>query len=135
MNPPHSARNRALSLLRGTLAALLSLSLLLAGCTTLRTTSVPSGQAGEKPAIKVGSHIVAHTRDGQAHAFKVTAIEPTAFVGEHEKVSFEAITQLEVKKIEPVGTTILVVSGVALVVIIAAAASGGIAFMPGGPVM
>ncbi len=135
MNLSHPTQSVPLRFLRGSLAALLSLSLLLSGCTTLRTTALPAAGGAEGSQVKVGDSIVAHTGDGRAHAFKVTAIEPTAFVGKDDRVNFADLTKLEVRRIEPVGTTFLVIGGVALAAIIIVAASGGIAFMPSGPVM
>ena len=134
MNKTHPTRSHPISVLRGILAALLSLSLLLSGCTTLRTAALPSAPAGEKHEVKVGNTIVARTRDGHTQEFKVTAIEPGTFVGEHQRVNFDDITQLGVRQFEPVGTTFLVVGGLALVVVIIAAASGGVAFTTG-PIM
>ncbi len=124
-------------------AMLTIVSVLLSGCTTLRSVPLPAaGQPGQAVTVKVGDDVQVQLKSGEALAFKITAIEPDALVGKKAqnggdvRTRFQDMTGLRVKRVDPVRTGAAVLGGAAVLAVVAllvAAASGGIAFMPAGP--
>lgn len=106
---PRQTPPRLLSRLRGALALVLSVSVLLSGCTTLTTIPVPAPNA--PVAVNPGDKVVAHTHAGQKLEFTVKRIEPTALVGEHTRVEFADIAKLEVRRPDEDKTVILFTVG------------------------
>lgn len=86
--------------------------------------------------MRVGDSIEAHLKDGGLAVFEVTSIESDAFVGAKQRVEFAQIAELRVRHVSPAKTAGLagvVIVGTAFVVVIVAAATGQIAFMPAAP--
>lgn len=112
-------------------AALVSASLLLTGCTTMQSVPVPR-QSGEPPAVHVGDQVEVQTKQGRTLAFQVTQIETAALIGKDVRVNFRDIAGLQLKRVDKTrtGATIITVGLLTGLVILL---SHGVAFMPSGP--
>ncbi|HSC08640.1 MAG TPA: hypothetical protein VLD59_17580 [Steroidobacteraceae bacterium] len=86
------------------------------GCTSMQTVPMPGKQV---PAVAVGEKVSVTTVDGQKLAFKVTAIEPDALVGNGIRVRYQDIAKLEVRRHDrnETGTVVAVVGGALVVAI------------------
>lgn len=128
---------------RSIVAMLTGVSVLLSGCTTLRSVPLPAaGQPDQVVTVKVGDNVQVQLKSGEALAFIITAIEPDALVGkkaqsgDEVRAKFQDMTDLRVKRVDPVRTGVAVLGGAAVLavaILLVAAATGGIAIMPGGP--
>jgi hypothetical protein len=110
---------------RSIVAMLLGVSVLLSGCTTLRSVPVPApGQSSQTVSVKVGDKVEVQTKSGEKLAFTVTAIEPEALVGKAKeavnemRVRYQDIASLQVERVDKVRTTVAVV---AIIVVLAGA--------------
>jgi hypothetical protein len=90
--------------------------LVLTSCTTLQTVPVPSGTPPALPAIAVGDHVIVVTKSSQRKSFTVTAVEPDALVGKHERVAYTDMASLEVERFRK-GATIVTVVAIVLAVL------------------
>ncbi len=129
LSPPPAAVWRPL------LALLTALSILLAGCVSMRSVPLPApGQPAASVAVKVGDQVQVQTRSGETCEFKVTAVESDALVGKDRRVRFEDMSGLQVKHLDKLrtgGAVAATTLGVVLVAVLIVMASGGIAFMAG----
>jgi hypothetical protein len=93
---------------------------LVTSCTTLDHVSIPGAETSAAvPAVKVGNSVVVTTKSGEEKTFKVTAVEPDALAGKHERVLYADMASLSVKRGDKAATTIavaLVILGVLIVV-------------------
>ena len=65
-------------------------SVLLSGCTTLRSVPLPApGQPSQTATVKVDDNVQVQLKSGEKLAFKITAIEPDALVGKDVRVKFQ----------------------------------------------
>jgi hypothetical protein len=123
--------------IRSVVTVSLVLGVLSSGCTTFRSVPVPApGPPGPAAAVQVGDEVHARLRNGEQLAFTVTAIEPDTLVGKDVRVKFQDMGSLQVKRFAPVRTGGAVIGGAATILLVAflvVAATGGMAFMPGGP--
>jgi len=101
----------------------------LSGCTSLRTTPLP-GAPGQTPAIRLGDDVRVQTKTGQTSNFKVTAVEPDALAGTGVRIKYDDMAGLQVRQLDALKTTLLVVGVVAVAVVGAGMASGF-----GGPIL
>ncbi len=111
------AKPRTAPVIRLVIATLLSASLLLSGCTTMRSVAVPApGQTGV--AVQVGDHLEVQTKAGQTLTFTVTQIEPDAFAGKDVRVKFDDISGLQVRRIDQRRSAAAATGVVAVVLIV-----------------
>jgi len=118
-------------------------SVLLSGCTTLRSAPLPApGQPGQALTVRVGDDVQVQLKSGEELVFRITAIELDALIGKkaHKggevRAKFQDMTSLRVKRVDPVRTGAAVLGGaaaLAVVTFLVVLVSGGIAFMPAGP--
>jgi len=94
---------------------------LLSACTTVQQL-----QSSDLPQltslVKVDDTVTCTMRDGSTTTIKVTAIEPDALIGDHQRVSVANITQAEITRLD---TTKSVLLGLVVVAGVAAAVGGG----------
>ncbi len=102
-------------------AAIISVALLFAGCTSMQTVS-PSGLGNLTAVVRVDDQVDCTLADGTHARFTVTAVEPAALVSGTRRVAAADIVQLEVKRVDAVKTAGVVV-GVAGVAALSAAAA------------
>jgi hypothetical protein len=120
-----SARGRHIPGLRRAVAMLAGVSVLLAGCVSLKNVPPPvPGQPAQAQAVKVGDKVQVLTQRGETYVFTVTAVETGALVGKVEatakevRVPFPDIASLKVERVDAVRTslagvgTILIIAGV-----------------------
>jgi hypothetical protein len=123
MNPNHKHHPKISRLLGG---LKLSLSVLMAGTLLSACTTVQYLQSSDLPQltslVKVDDTVTCTMRDGSTTTIKVTAIEPDALIGDHQRVSVANITQAEIKRLD---TTKSVLLGLVVVAGVAAAVGGG----------
>ena len=86
------------------------------GCTSMQSVPMPGKQV---PAVAVGEKVSVTKVDGQKLAFKVTAVEPDALVGQGVQVRYQDIAKLEVRRHDrnETGTVVAVVGGALVVAI------------------
>ncbi len=93
---------------------------LVTSCTTLDHVSIPGAETSAAvPAVNVGNSVVITTKSGEEKTFKVTAVEPDALAGKHERVLYADMASLSVKRGDKAATSIavaLVILGVLIVV-------------------
>jgi hypothetical protein len=93
---------------------------LVTSCTTLDHVSIPGTETSAAvPAVQVGDSVLITTKAGKEKSFKVTAVEPDALAGKHERVLYADMASLSVKRGDKAATTIavaLVVLGVLIVI-------------------
>ena len=104
-------------------ALLLSLVMFLTGCTSLRTTPLP-GAPGQSQAIRLGDDVRVQTKTGQTSSFKVTAVEPDALAGTGVRIKYDDMAGLQVRQLDALKTTLLVVGLVAVGVVAAGVTAG-----------
>ena len=119
--------------MRTTTVALTLAMTLLAGCTSLQTAEMPSGElhtqirAGEL--ISIGDRILVVTADGSEHQFKVTELDDTSIHGKDEIIRIDDIVALQTRELSA-GKTALLAGGasigvVAALIVAALFAAGG----------
>ncbi len=133
-------RGWQISGLRAAVALLAGVSVLLAGCVSLKNVPPPvPGQPAQAQAVKVGDKVQVVTQGGETYVFTVTAVETGVLVGKvaatakEVRVPFPDIASLKVERVDAVRTslaglgTILILAGV---LVVAFLASGGINIGP-----
>jgi hypothetical protein len=91
-------------------------------CTTMQP--VAAADLGKVTSIvNAGDRVACTLRDGSRVAFKVTAVEPAALVGDSRRVPVAEIAQMEIRRIDTGKTVLLCVVIVGAAVAIGAAAS------------
>jgi hypothetical protein len=102
------------------LAFVCAASFLVTSCTTLDHVSIPGSETTSTvPAVSVGDSVLITTKTGNEKSFKVTAVEPDALAGKHERVLYADMASLSVKRGDKAATTLavaLVVLGILIVV-------------------
>jgi hypothetical protein len=112
---------------KGAVALLMASVFLVTGCTQLHDVPLrSSGEGVAVPDVKVGDSVVARTRDGATHKFKVAAVESDALRGASRRVAYADMTSLEVARSDgQISKTALIVGAVLVGVAVAGAAGGG----------
>jgi hypothetical protein len=96
---------------------LLSASLLVSSCTTVRDVPLPPViDANHLPTLHVGDRVEVTRKDGSSEKFRITAIQGEALLGKTVRVSYSDISSIEVRRISLWRT-----SGVVVGVLVAAA--------------
>jgi hypothetical protein len=120
--------------LRCAVAMLAGVSVLLAGCVSLKSVPPPvPGQPAQATAVKVGDKVQVQTQGGETYVFIVTAVEPGALVGKVQatakdvRVPFQDIASLKVQRVDAVRTSL---AGVGTILAVAGALA--LAFVLGG---
>lgn len=124
--------------LRCAVAVLAGVSVLLAGCVSMKDVPPPvTGQPAQAQAVKVGDKVQVVTQAGATYAFTVTAVETGALVGKVEatakevRVPFADIASLKVERVDAVRTslagvgTILIIAGVLVLAFVLGGGMGG----------
>lgn len=107
--------------LRSIVAAGLVL-LMLGGCATLEYVPIDRSKPETlRSQLAVGETVIVRLHNGDHREFRVLALEPDAIVGRHERIAYQDIDLVEVKKVDYDGTakTALAVTALAAVVIAA----------------
>lgn len=116
---------------RSLVALLTGVSVLFAGCVSMRSVPLPvSGRPAQTVAVKVGDKVQVQTRGGETFVFMVTAVESDTLVGKSEpagkevQVKYQNIASLQVERVDAVRTslagvgTVLIIVGVATLVFV-----------------
>jgi hypothetical protein len=97
-------------------------SFLATSCTSLLQVSIPSAETtATAPPVQVGDSVVVTTKAGGKEKFEVTAIEPTALVGQDVRVPYADMASLGVKQLNGGKTTLAVILVVLVILIIVGA--------------
>lgn len=96
---PRSIRSRA----NLAIALTVGLSLFLSGCMSTYSHS-PAQGANLPQEVRVGDRVECKLQDGTQKSFTVTAVEPTALVGESVRLPIADISSLEVTRFDGVKT-------------------------------
>jgi hypothetical protein len=109
-------------MLKSSLVALLSLCLLLDGCTTTRTISPTSSTSGVSPAVAAGDTVVLTLKSGEVRRMKVESVDATTLTGRNldsarkgssTQLALTDVQSMQVKKVSVPRTGGLVVAVVA----------------------
>jgi hypothetical protein len=85
-------------------ATLLSLLLLLQGCTSMRPLEHVEGHDKLIKQIKLGDEIDITTKSGDKFRINVTSITKDKIAGENKEIKFEDVSQIEVSRFDAVKT-------------------------------
>lgn len=121
--------------LRFALGVVLSLALLLGGCTRMREMPL-TPSAADVDGVKPGDSVRLTLRDGSVHEFEVRAVEPDAIAGDGARIAKAEIVKLERKEIDVGATAAVGVAGTGLLILLlfglALAAAAPAMFLAGG---
>jgi hypothetical protein len=93
-------------MLKATLIALLSLCLLLAGCTTTRTIALTSPVGGVMPEVATGDTVVVTLKSGEVRRMKVESVDATTLTGRIlDSARKGTITQLALTDVQSMRVT------------------------------
>ena len=88
-------------MLKSTLVVLLSLCLLLAGCTTTRTIALTSAAGGVAPDVAAGDTVVLTLKSGEVRRMKVESVNATTLTGRNLDAARKGtITQLALTDVQ-----------------------------------
>lgn len=106
-------------------AGVISMCLVLQGCTSLQTVAVP-GEAAGRVAVEIGETVVVTTRTGQVQRFKVSEVADDALVGNDVRIAYVDMASLQALRPDKGKTmTVWAVVGVVLIVALVAALGEG----------
>jgi hypothetical protein len=98
---------------RRLLAGILSITVLLTGCMTMRPVELSPGE-GLTGKVAPNDIVRVWTRDGRTLDLHVTAVEPDALVGKEQRVPIKDIARLERQRVNWTVTTLIIVGVAAL---------------------
>jgi hypothetical protein len=102
---------------RALVTTMVSLSLVLSGCTTLQNVPLPVS-LGDTVAVHIGDQVKAQRRDGTTLVFQVTNIEPDALRGKDVTVRYADLTALQVQHVSALRTGGAIVGTVVVVAVV-----------------
>jgi hypothetical protein len=91
-----------------TAAALVGLLLLLGACTTAQEVPLSGGTA--PTSLTAGDDVTIVTKDGRKLSFTVEQVEADAILGAHTRVPVAEIARVEVERVSPAKTAIVVIA-------------------------
>lgn len=116
-------------MLKPTLVAVLSLCLMLSGCTTTRTIAPTSSTSGVAPAVAAGDTVVLTLKSGEVRRMKVESVDATTLTGRNldsarkgssTQLALTDVRSMQVRKLSVPRTGGMVVAAAAAVAVLTA---------------